>query len=118
MTLAANRWICQLVPSKVYDEMNNVRDALRGTISSITPEFPMTWDINSTMDRIVDESAPTLQASRSLDRAVQVAQGPHIFCYDNININLLLRSGLGSGRVRKRSMGNWKPSPMRQLYRG
>ncbi|KAF9226082.1 hypothetical protein BS17DRAFT_807006 [Gyrodon lividus] len=26
-------------------------------------------------------------ASRSLDRAIQVAQGPHIFCYNNINIS-------------------------------
>ncbi|KAF8841434.1 hypothetical protein BDN67DRAFT_1002331 [Paxillus ammoniavirescens] len=40
--------------------MDDLKDALRGTINSITPEFLMTWDINSTMDRIVDESAPTL----------------------------------------------------------
>ncbi|KIJ06388.1 hypothetical protein PAXINDRAFT_47855, partial [Paxillus involutus ATCC 200175] len=159
-----------VVSSKVYDEMDDVKDALRGTISSITPEFLMTWDINSTMDRIVNKSAPTLHrllesasqtdrarrentkktsttvcnvivaqlanqrshhslylaapftitlwtngasrqtietlakcglcisfsslttllktlASRSLDRAIQVAQGPHILCYDNINIS-------------------------------
>ncbi|KAF8844129.1 hypothetical protein BDN67DRAFT_1066260 [Paxillus ammoniavirescens] len=59
-----HRWIedqaVDVVQRKVYDEMDDVKDALRGTINSITPEFLMTWDINSTMDRIVDESAPTL----------------------------------------------------------
>ncbi|KIK76565.1 hypothetical protein PAXRUDRAFT_169503, partial [Paxillus rubicundulus Ve08.2h10] len=49
-----------VVSSKVYNEMDNVKDALQGTISSITPEFLMTWDINSTMDCIVSTSAPTL----------------------------------------------------------
>ncbi|KAF9229001.1 hypothetical protein BS17DRAFT_805664 [Gyrodon lividus] len=52
-----------IVSSKVYDEMDHVKDVLRGIISSITPESLMTWDINSTMDRIVDKSAPTPQAS-------------------------------------------------------
>jgi hypothetical protein len=58
-----------VVSSKVYDEMDDVKDALRGTISSITPEFLMTWDINSTMDRIIDKSAPTLH--RLLESASQ-----------------------------------------------
>ncbi|KIK73259.1 hypothetical protein PAXRUDRAFT_123405, partial [Paxillus rubicundulus Ve08.2h10] len=46
--------------SKVYNEMDDVKDALRGTIKSITPEFLMTWDINSTMDHIINKSTPTL----------------------------------------------------------
>ncbi|KIK79184.1 hypothetical protein PAXRUDRAFT_161971, partial [Paxillus rubicundulus Ve08.2h10] len=49
-----------MVSSKVYNEMDNVKDTLQGTISSITPEFLMTWDINLTMDHIVNESTPTL----------------------------------------------------------
>ncbi|KAF9221448.1 hypothetical protein BS17DRAFT_768724 [Gyrodon lividus] len=59
------RWIedqaVDIVSSKVYDEMDDVKDALRGTIGTITPEFLMTWDINSTMDRIFNKSAPTLK---------------------------------------------------------
>ncbi|KAF8837839.1 hypothetical protein BDN67DRAFT_150716 [Paxillus ammoniavirescens] len=62
------RWIedqaVDVVQRKVYDAMDDVKDALRGIINLITPEFLMTWDINSTMDRIVDESAPTLGIQR------------------------------------------------------
>ncbi|KIK75922.1 hypothetical protein PAXRUDRAFT_171255, partial [Paxillus rubicundulus Ve08.2h10] len=49
-----------VVSSKVYNEMDNVKDTLQGTISSITPEFLMTWDINLTMDCLVNENTPTL----------------------------------------------------------
>jgi hypothetical protein len=48
-----------MVSNKVYNEMDDIKDALQGTISLIT-KFLMTWDINLTMDHIVDESAPTL----------------------------------------------------------
>ncbi|KIK75172.1 hypothetical protein PAXRUDRAFT_127343, partial [Paxillus rubicundulus Ve08.2h10] len=49
-----------MVSSKVYNEMDDVKDALQGTISLITPEFLMTWDISSNMDCIVNESTLTL----------------------------------------------------------
>ncbi|KIK75283.1 hypothetical protein PAXRUDRAFT_173268, partial [Paxillus rubicundulus Ve08.2h10] len=49
-----------MVSSKVYNEMDDVKDTLQGTIKSITPEFLMTWNINSTMDHIVNKSTPTL----------------------------------------------------------
>ncbi|KIK74717.1 hypothetical protein PAXRUDRAFT_112624, partial [Paxillus rubicundulus Ve08.2h10] len=49
-----------VVSSKVYNEMDDVKGALQGTIKSITPEFLMTCNINSTMDRIINKSTPTL----------------------------------------------------------
>ncbi|KAF9223166.1 hypothetical protein BS17DRAFT_809051 [Gyrodon lividus] len=106
-----HRWLeaqaIDIVSRKIYDEMDEVKDTLRGTIGSITPEFLATWDVNSTMSSIMDETAPTLdqvlesasQTDRArrentkktpttcLDRATAVAQGPHILCYDNIDIS-------------------------------
>ena len=50
----------KIVSGKIYNEMDEVKDALRGTIGSITPEFLTTWDINLTMTRVMDKTAPTL----------------------------------------------------------
>jgi hypothetical protein len=50
----------EIVTTKIYNEMDKVKDALQGTIDSITSDFLTTWCLNSTMDRILDENAPTL----------------------------------------------------------
>jgi len=49
-----------LVTKKVYDEMDVVKIALRGTIDTITPEFLKNWDFISSMDNIADQCCPTL----------------------------------------------------------
>jgi hypothetical protein len=50
----------EIVTAKIYNEMDKVKDALRGAIDSITSDFLTTWCLNSTMDRILDDNAPTL----------------------------------------------------------
>ncbi|KIJ57431.1 hypothetical protein HYDPIDRAFT_171701, partial [Hydnomerulius pinastri MD-312] len=160
----------KMVSRKIYDEMDDVKDELRGTIDTITSAFLLQWDINSTVTDVMDNNAPILNevlecaaqtdrarkentlktcntarnvvvtqlarqrshfsvyfaapftlflwtngasrqtiealaqcglcvsfpslfkllknlASQSVARALQVAQGPHILCYDNINIS-------------------------------
>ncbi|KAF9226424.1 hypothetical protein BS17DRAFT_878968 [Gyrodon lividus] len=168
------RWMephaIELVPDKITSEMDNVKSALTGTISSITPESLLAWDVNMFIGTLVEEAAPitghmlktaaqterakqqnkikscstacnvivtqlakersqlslyfaapltlclwtngasrqTIEAlhkcglcisfisltkllnnlaTQTLERAAHVARGPHIMCYDNINIS-------------------------------
>ncbi|KAG2369083.1 hypothetical protein BDR07DRAFT_1604966 [Suillus spraguei] len=48
------------VSDTVSNEMNMVKEALCGTLDSVTPEFLSTWDLNSTMQNIVVPKAPVL----------------------------------------------------------
>ena len=59
----------QLVAQKVYNEMDNVKCALNGTINTLSPEFLLKWDINSTVQNIVDEHPPVLD--KILESAAQ-----------------------------------------------
>ncbi|KAG2066143.1 hypothetical protein BDR04DRAFT_1107149 [Suillus decipiens] len=43
------------------DEMNMVKQTLHGTLDSVTPEFLLTWDLNSTMQNVVVSKAPVLR---------------------------------------------------------
>jgi hypothetical protein len=40
--------------------MDMVKEALRGTLDSVTPEFLSTWDLDSTMRNVVVPKAPVL----------------------------------------------------------
>ena len=50
----------QSIARKVYNEMDDVKHILSGTINTILPEFLLTWDINSTVGKIIEERAPVL----------------------------------------------------------
>ncbi|KIJ05902.1 hypothetical protein PAXINDRAFT_20870 [Paxillus involutus ATCC 200175] len=168
------RWIepraVELVCEKIMSEMDDVKSALAGTIKTITPESLLSWDVNTFIGSVVDQSAPTTGqvlktaarterarenntiktgetacnviiaqlakersdrtlyfaapftlflftngvsrqtiealhkcglcisftslttllrslATQSLERATHIARGPHVMCYDNINIS-------------------------------
>ncbi|KAF8548760.1 hypothetical protein OG21DRAFT_683995 [Imleria badia] len=59
----------QSVARKVYDEMDDIKHILSGTIDTITPEFLLEWDINSTVQKTLEEHAPVL--SEILESAAQ-----------------------------------------------
>ncbi|KAG1858619.1 hypothetical protein C8R48DRAFT_715264, partial [Suillus tomentosus] len=42
-------------------EMDAVKDDLRGALDIITPEFLLTWDLNSTMDNTIAPKAAVLR---------------------------------------------------------
>jgi len=48
------------VSDTVSNEMDIVKETLRGTLDSVTPEFLSTWDLNSTMQNVVVLKAPVL----------------------------------------------------------
>ncbi|KAF9226751.1 hypothetical protein BS17DRAFT_776072 [Gyrodon lividus] len=48
----------KMVSCKIYDEMDAVKDELRGTIDTITSAFLLQWDINSTVTDVMDNNAP------------------------------------------------------------
>ncbi|KAF8132995.1 hypothetical protein EV363DRAFT_1583268 [Boletus edulis] len=50
----------RLVARKVYNEMDDVKHILSGTIDTISPELLLTWDINSMVGKIMEERAPVL----------------------------------------------------------
>ncbi|KAF8419230.1 hypothetical protein L210DRAFT_3426290 [Boletus edulis BED1] len=50
----------RLVARKVYNEMDDVKHILSGTIDTISPESLLTWDINSMVGKIMEERAPVL----------------------------------------------------------
>ena len=60
----------QSVAQKVYDEMDDVKQALHGMIDTVSPDFLLTWDINMIVQKVVEDHAPVLaeilkSASRS-----------------------------------------------------
>ncbi|KIJ07372.1 hypothetical protein PAXINDRAFT_19428 [Paxillus involutus ATCC 200175] len=61
--------------SKVYSEMDDIKDDLRGSIKSITPEFLVRWEINSTIGEAMDKRTPILTkvllTAAQTDRAVK-----------------------------------------------
>ena len=59
----------QSLARKVYDEMDDIKRVLNGTMDTITPEFLLKWDINSTVQKIMQEHAPVL--SEILESAAQ-----------------------------------------------
>lgn len=63
-----------LVVKKVYDEMDAVKIALRGTVDSITPEFLRNWNFISSMDNITDQLCPTLYRILQVASQTEYAQ--------------------------------------------
>ena len=59
----------QSLARKVYDKMDNIKHILNGTMDTIMPEFLLKWDINSTVQNIMQEHAPVL--SEILESAIQ-----------------------------------------------
>ncbi|KAF8834574.1 hypothetical protein BDN67DRAFT_985220 [Paxillus ammoniavirescens] len=59
----------ELVSDKIISEMDDVKSALTGTISLITPETLLAWDINMFIGTLVKETAPI--TSHMLKTAVQ-----------------------------------------------
>ena len=49
--------------------MDNVKRALHGTINTVSPEFLFTWDINTIVQKVVEDRAPVL--SEILESASQ-----------------------------------------------
>ncbi|KAG0694508.1 hypothetical protein DFH29DRAFT_787317, partial [Suillus ampliporus] len=45
----------------VSNEMDAVKEALRGTLDSVTPQFLLTWDLSTTIQDKVARKAPILQ---------------------------------------------------------
>ncbi|KAG1872084.1 hypothetical protein C8R48DRAFT_696787 [Suillus tomentosus] len=48
------------VSDVVSTEMDAIKEDLRGALDIITPEFLLTWDLNSTMDNTIAPKAPVL----------------------------------------------------------
>ncbi|KAF9224862.1 hypothetical protein BS17DRAFT_751805 [Gyrodon lividus] len=73
------RWMephaIELVSDKITSEMDNVKSALTGTISSITPESLLAWDVNMFIGTLVEEAAPItghmLNTAAQTERAKQ-----------------------------------------------
>ncbi|KAG1908727.1 uncharacterized protein F5891DRAFT_936980 [Suillus fuscotomentosus] len=63
-------YVCETVSAK----MDAVKEDLRGTLDSVTPEFLSTWDLNSMMRDMVVPKVPVLQSilrrAAQTDRAV------------------------------------------------
>jgi len=59
------------VSTVINQEMDAVKEILRGTLDSITPEFLLTWDLNSTIQNAVVSKAPVLNLNSILHRAAQ-----------------------------------------------
>jgi hypothetical protein len=57
------------VSTIISQEMDAVKEVLRGTLDSITLEFLLTWDLNSTIQNAVVSKAPVLNSI--LHRAAQ-----------------------------------------------
>lgn len=54
--------IISSVSAVISQEMDAVKEVLRGTLDSITPEFLLTWDLNSTIQNAVISKAPVLNS--------------------------------------------------------
>jgi hypothetical protein len=61
------------VARKVYTEMDDIKRALHGTIDTVSPEFLLTWDINTIVQKVVEDRAPVLaeilESASQSDRA-------------------------------------------------